>query len=89
MTIYKYPITITDLQIVLLPLNSTILTIQMQGNTLCLWAEVEETNTDTEERIIELIGTGHKMSNILRNYIGTVQQFGGGLIWHIYERVTL
>jgi hypothetical protein len=88
MKIYKYPIEITDVQKVKLPLNAEILTAQIQsGSGLCLWAKVEEEhNTDTEEHTIEVFGTGHPMSAHDRRYLGTVQQAGGSLIWHIFER---
>lgn len=85
MTIYKYPIKITDEQKVKLPLNAEILTAQMQGDTLCLWAKVEEGNTSMEERTIEVFGTGHPMSDNNRRYIGTTQMHGGALIWHVFE----
>ena len=86
MTIYKYPIKITDSQKVKLPLNAEILTVQMQGETLCLWAKVEEVgNTSTEERTIEVFGTGHPMSDDARRYIGTIQIHVGAL-WHVFER---
>jgi hypothetical protein len=85
-TIYKYPIKIADSQKVKLPLNAEILTAQTQGETLCLWAKVEERNTDTEERTIEVFGTGHPMSDDARRYIGTTQMQGGALVWHVFER---
>lgn len=86
MTIYKYPIKLTDTQTLKLPINGEILTAQMQGDTLCLWAKVDENITGTEERIIEVFGTGHPMSDDHRRYIGTTQMHGGALIWHVFER---
>lgn len=86
MTIYKYPIKITDTQKVKLPINAEILTAQMQGDTLCLCAKVHEGNTSMEERTIEVFGTGHPMSDDARRYIGTTQMHGGALIWHVFER---
>lgn len=86
MTIYKYPIKIIDTQKVKLPLYAKILTAQMQGDTLCLWAQVDDTNTDTKERTIEVFGTGYPMSHDARRYIGTTQMRGGALIWHVFER---
>lgn len=87
MTIYKYPIEITDTQKVELPLGAEILTAQMQGENLCLWAKVDEFYTGMEERTIEVFGTGHAMSDNARRYIGTTQMHGGELIWHVFERV--
>lgn len=86
MTIYKYPIKITSTQKVKLPINAEILTAQMQGDTLCLWAKVEEGNS-TEDRTIEVFGTGHPMSDDARRYIGTTQMHGIALlVWHVFER---
>lgn len=85
MTIYKYQIEITSKQKVRLPINAEILTAQMQGDTLCLWALVEEGNS-TEDRIIEVFGTGHPMSDDARRHIGTTQMHGGALVWHVFER---
>ena len=87
MTIYKYPIKITDEQIVMLPSGAEILTAQFQGHTLCLWAQVEEKLSVAKGRTIEVFGTGQPMSmRYNRRYIGTAQQSGGSLIWHIFER---
>lgn len=85
MTIYKYQIKITDTQKVEMPIDAEILTAQMQGDALCLWAKVEEGNT-IEERTINVFGTGRQMSDgVDRRYIGTTQTHGGALIWHIFE----
>lgn len=87
MTIYKYPIEITDIQNVTMPINAEILTAQMQRATLCLWAKVDENNTCMYERTIEVVGTGNLMTDHDRRYIGTVQLSGGALIYHVFERV--
>jgi len=87
-TIYKYPIKITDNQDVRMPKGAKILCAQMQGETPCLWAEVDST-VGLEYRSIEIFGTGHPIHvdmGIERKYIGTVQTNGGQLIWHVYER---
>jgi hypothetical protein len=87
-TIYKYPIKITDVQTVTLPINAEIISAQMQGDTLCLWAIVNTSNTDTEGRVIEVVGTGNPMSDgIRRVYIGTTQMQGGSMVWHVFECV--
>lgn len=39
-TIWKYPLAITDTQNVMMPEGAEILSAQMQGDTLCLWALV-------------------------------------------------
>jgi len=37
-TTWKYPLEITDEQNLMMPEGAEILTAQMQGGTLCLWA---------------------------------------------------
>jgi hypothetical protein len=89
MTIYKYPLKITGTQQIELPINAVLLTVQMQGETLCLWAKVEERNT-VDDRTIEIFGTGHPIDNYARSYIGTVQEECGAdgvLVWHVFERL--
>jgi len=84
--IYKYPLELTDTQFVELPLGAEILTVQMQGDRLCLWAMV---NTLPEaikkNRRIEIIGTGNPVPTGVLKYISTFQMMGGGLIFHAFE----
>lgn len=83
MTIYKYPLMLRDMQIVTMPLNAKILTVQFQHGDLCLWALVEP-NNGVKRRVIEIFSTGNPINKAERNYIGTVQQAGGS-IWHVFE----
>jgi hypothetical protein len=84
--IYKYSLALTDTQFVELPLGAEILTVQMQGDRLCLWAMV---NTLPEaikkNRRIEIIGTGNPVPTGDLKYISTFQMMDGGLIFHVFE----
>jgi len=86
--IFKYPLEITDTQFVELPLGAEILTAQMQGDQLCLWAMVN-TSPDaiTKNRRIEIIGTGNPVPTGDLKYISTFQVYGGGLIFHVFENI--
>lgn len=84
--IYKYPLAITGLQSVPLPVGAEILTVQMQGDSLCLWALVDAKVVSVTRRTFEVFGTGHDMDTNPRTYLGTVQQAGGALVWHVFER---
>jgi len=88
--IYKYPLGLTDVQGIQLPLGAQILTVQVQpGSGLCLWAIVDpEATGQTRQTLIEIIGTGHPMLPVPRRYISTVQLQGGMLVFHIFERLT-
>ena len=84
-TIWKYKLDIVELQFVNMPLNSKILTVMMQDTQLCLWAEVLP-DIPTEDRTIEIFGTGNPMDyTVNRKYIGSVND--GVFIWHIYEQL--
>lgn len=83
--IYKYPLELADTQSVLMPEGAEILTAQMQGETLCLWALVDiEPELPKQSREIEIIGTGNFFVQAPRRYIATAQQ--GRWVWHIFER---
>ena len=84
--IYKYPLEVTDTQFIELPLGAEILTAQMQGNQLCLWAMVNSSpDAIKKNRCIEIIGTGNPVPTGDLKYISTFQIAGGGLIFHVFE----
>ena len=86
--IFKYPLEITDTQFVELPLGAKILTAQMQGNQLCLWAIVNTLPEAVKKnRRIEIIGTGNPMPTGELEYISTFQVHGGSLIFHVFENI--
>lgn len=84
-TIWKFPLKVADTQVIDIPMPADILTIQMQGETPCLWALV---NPDAEEKAIKAIaifGTGHPLPDRAMTYIGTFQLHGGALVFHVFE----
>lgn len=85
LTIYKYSLEITDRQVLEMPTNSEILTVQLQREVPCLWAVVDTDEKVKEKRIIRIIGTGNIVPKCYLDYIGTFQMVGGDLIWHVFE----
>lgn len=86
--IWKFPLKTTDAQKLSLPKGAEILCVQTQFNEPCLWALVEEGNT--EFRVFETFGTGHPVHcdmGVDRKYIGTYQLDGGSLVFHVFERI--
>jgi hypothetical protein len=81
-TIFKYPLSVTDTQTIRMPEGAEILTVQMQKDSMCLWALVEDTSP-VEPRIILIFGTGHEVTGIDNVYIGTVQM--DSLVFHVFE----
>lgn len=84
LTIWKYPLAITDRQIIMVPYGAGTLTVQAQGDSLCLWALVNP-DAPKKPRVIEILGTGNPAPEAHRCYISTVQTHNRALVWHIFE----
>lgn len=66
--------------------EAEILDVQMRGVRPWLWALLNPEN-QPEQRSFIIYGTGHAIQFPREEleYIGTFQQFGGRLIWHLFE----
>lgn len=83
--IFKYPIEVTDEQVVLLPTGAKILTIQSQGDIPCIWALVDPTAPRNEAVNIRIHGTGHDVPDSENlEYVNTFQMMGGRLVFHSF-----
>jgi hypothetical protein len=85
-TIYKYVLS-QPYQGVSMPNGAEILSVQLQGENVCLWAKVNPSEP-MRIRNIWMFGTGHplpEMTNLV--FIGTVQV--GQLVWHFFEEPSL
>src|SRR5262245_15015642 len=73
MRIYKYPLQLTDLQVIDLPLNARLLSVEEQDNILMLWALVDEKAMTTMPVHIRVIVTGNPCDDIVdHKFLGTV-----------------
>jgi len=83
-TIWKFEIELTDNQNVMMPMEAKILTVQIQHGKVCVWAIVDP-EQPLERRYFYLRGTGHPSDGMDEmQYVGTVQDRQGFLIWHIF-----
>lgn len=80
-TIWKYPIKITDIQKLILPEGSKILSIHNQFGILTLWVLVN-TEAKEEERAISIVGTGRPCWCQTWSFIGTV--LDDPFVWHVF-----
>lgn len=89
-TIYKYPLTPKLEQVIQIHSDHDILTLQTQSDPVTetdvptIWAEVE-TDSPLIDVTIHIVGTGWAIPSDATRYIGTFQQQGGALIWHVYK----
>ena len=83
--IHKYPLQVTDEQMVSLPAGCRLLCVQVQHGCPCVWAWVDP----QEERRVNVrfvtIGTGNPIpANIPVRYLGTYQLHDGALVFHLF-----
>ena len=83
MTIWKYPLQLTDRQSFRMPIGALILSLQVQYEIPCLWALVDPKER-TEERAFRIYGTGHPVDEIGR-FLGTFQIHNGALVFHVFD----
>ncbi len=84
--IWKYPLQIVDRQLISVPNPVQALSVDFQGETLCLWYEVRPGDAMIEIEV-RIVGTGHPYSFNQFHYVGTVQQLfseRGNLVWHVF-----
>jgi hypothetical protein len=81
-TIYKYPIEITDEQTASMPTGAQVLSAQMQGIQLCIWALVEVGNVNCDRRV-RIFGTGNtvKLDGNWK-FVDSVQE--RIFVWHVF-----
>jgi hypothetical protein len=84
-TIWKFPLDVTDEQLVSMPAVAEILTVQAQGDQPYLWAMVDPAQPRQFREIVTR-GTGHPVPDRPGTYVGTYQLHGGGLIYHVFAR---
>lgn len=84
-TIWKYKLNTVDAQKINLPINARILTVQMQHGTPSLWVIVDPDENIMKEHTFRTYGTGHHRECISGFYVGTYQDLGGQLVFHVFE----
>lgn len=75
-----------------LPRGAKVISTACIGDQIFLWVKFHVDMKDKEfvPHYFEIFGTGHEIHNdmgINRKFIGTVLMHGGGLVWHIFERM--
>lgn len=86
MKIWKFVLALGDSQLVSMPKDATILSIQVQKGNLCMWALCNE-DAKVVERRINIYGTGNPLPDYIGDfkYLGTFQIYGGDLVFHAFE----
>ena len=83
MTIWKFPLDVTDEQLISMPSEAEILSLQVQSGIPCIWATVDSSRP-AENRRFFTHGTGHNITRAhIGKFIGTYQI--GSLVFHVFE----
>lgn len=90
LTIFKYPLRLTDHQQIAMPEGAEVLTAQWQHDKIVVWARVD---TEAPERVVAftIIGTGntiYEQSIRHKRYVATVQEPTRPLVWHVFVGFT-
>jgi hypothetical protein len=83
MKIWKYPLDPSLKQTLSLPVGAKILDVQVQDNTPCLWALVNENTQVKESRHLVMYFTGSDIPDEPGDYIATFQL--NGLVIHLFQ----
>ena len=84
-TVYKYPIPVTDVVRLDLPIGAELLHVAPQGEHVCLWALVEPL-AEQERRVFLVRGTGQPIADDLKLvHVGTFLIQSGSLVFHLFE----
>jgi hypothetical protein len=87
-TIWKFPLEVTESQLVRLPVGAKVLSVQTQLESPCLWALVNP-EVEKESRIFYTFGTGHEVRILggRLEFVDTYQLAEGALVFHVFEGV--
>ena len=86
-TVWKFPVQIDDRVNVRLPMGATILTVDMQGDQLCLWALVDPDASLNKVRTLRIAGTGHPITDEAVDHLGTFFLHDRALVFHVFDVV--
>lgn len=84
-TIHKYEVTALEDFTVQMPQGAEVLTVQVQGAAVCMWARID-TDRPLGTYRFGVHGTGHELTEFTATapYVGTFQLGGGALVFHLF-----
>lgn len=87
LTIWKFPLAVTDVQVLHVPDGFTVLSVQVQDDVPCLWIRVNPHACMVTVEVLT-VGTGHDATATSETeYVDTYQLVDGALVFHTFLRV--
>jgi len=85
MTIWKYPLKVTDIQNVEMPAGARVLSAHVQRDTICVWV-LADPAADRVRRQFRIFGTGVPVGEIpMAEFVATVHFLRVGLVFHVFD----
>jgi len=85
--IYKYALEVNESQVLMIPDEAEILSVQMQDGSPKLWALLDTAAAGLSERKILIFGTGNIIPEGNFKFISTFQMREGRLVFHVFEKI--
>ena len=83
-TIFKYVLNAANVQMIEMPEGATVLTLQVQHESPCVWVKVDPDAPAVKRRFVTY-GTGHPCDDgPAKHYVGTYQVRDGALVYHVF-----
>ena len=85
--VYKAVLELTDVQIIRVARGAKPLSVQVQGEVPCIWFMTDIEQPDAVATV-SIVGTGNPVPDdiLAEQFIGTVQLYGGQLVFHVFWR---
>lgn len=84
--IWKFNLSVQSNFEIEMPKGAEIISVQSQNGSGVMWA-ICDTSAEKETRTFGIYGTGHNMPADGLKYVGTYQEAGGALVWHLFEKL--
>lgn len=73
-----------------MPIGAKVLHVDAQNENLCLWAQVNPSETRKEARKFIAVGTGlDPLASEAHEYVGSALLYNGTLVLHVFEEVSI
>ena len=83
--IFKYELEVAEHQVLKLPKGSHFLSVESQKDNIVLYAVVDDSQPNTVDLSIKVVGTGQDVSNMEDfGFLGTVKLWNDSLMFHIF-----
>lgn len=89
--IHRFTLMVKDRQVVEIPGEAQLLSVQFKGLELSVWALLE-TTSPPKPRTFLIVPTGRRVPDGTLRYLGTIQDtvsslIGQTLVWHVFEEL--